>query len=466
MQKKQRPVESAMDPHKLARHYIKSYCKDSQNRPTLVHWRGDFYLYQDGRYRKVTNAEMFTQLTAVIKRHVDAVPLLDKWNRAYQVTSAVVHNVSNALASELHVEDSFDQPAWIRGESGHTNYIALRNGLLDISNTGGSYTLRPLTPHWFSTVALPYDYDAKATCPQWLRFLHTVFEDDEERIQLLQQWFGYLLTPDTSQQSFMVLEGEGANGKSVVLEVVEALLGHKNVSHVPVEVFGERFQLTVTENKLANIAPEVNETARISEGALKQFTGGDVMYHDRKGRDGFDTKPTARLMLATNNRPPFGDRSDGIWRRMRYLPFQVTIQPEDRNPNLARQLKTEVAGILNWALEGHRLLYANGRFIEPAASVKAIQEYRRESNPAGIFLREQCHRDDASRVPVDALYQAYREWAKDNGHSALNNAQFGKEVGKVYRNVKKVRPTLADGSRPWMYLGVVLGPDVELKAAA
>jgi len=460
-----------MDPHKLARTYIKQYCTDQQGRMTLRHWHGEFWRYEDGRYLRMTQVEMSARLTKAIKKHVDEVPLVDQFGRAYPVTKGTVSNVMNALSAELHVSDSIEQPAWVGGENGHTNYIAMRNGLLDLSHgeSGSAAALRPLTPNWFSSVRFPYDYDPNATCPKWLGFLHRVLEGDAERIRLLQQWFGYILTPDTSLHSFLVLEGEGANGKSVVLDVAEAMLGHTNVSHVPVELFGDRFQLTMTVNKLANIAPEVNETARVDEGVFKQFTAGDAMYFDKKGVQGFDAKPTARLMMATNNRPPFSDRSDGIWRRMLYLPFRVTIPPEERNPNLAQQLKTEIAGILNWALEGRRSLYATGRFPTSAVSMGAIQEYRRESNPAGVFLREQCHWEDGERVGVDAMYQAYRGWAKDNGHTSLNNAQFGKEVTKVYRTVKKVRATAEDGSRPWMYQGLALGTQpeaVDLKTAA
>jgi putative DNA primase/helicase len=147
---------------------------------------------------------------------------------------------------------------------------------------------------------------------------------------LLQEWFGYLLTPDTRFQKFVILEGERANGKSVVLDTLEAMLGAKNVSHVPVEVFGDRFQLTMTVNKLANIAPEVYDNVRLNEGALKQFTGGDSIYFDKKGVQGFDAKPSARLIMSTNNHPPINDRSNGIWRRMLFLPFRVTIPEREQ----------------------------------------------------------------------------------------------------------------------------------------
>jgi putative DNA primase/helicase len=456
-----------MDPHRLARNFVADNYRDSQKRVTLAFWRGEFWSYENGCYRRKTYGEMAAQLTSAIKKEVDSVPLLDRYGRAHVVTKGTIANVTNALTGTLYVPDTLEQPAWIHGENGHTNYLAMRNGLLDLREADAN-VLRPLTPNWFSAVCLPYDYDAAADCPQWHSFLNRVLEGDAERIELLQQWFGYLLTPDTSLHAFMVLEGEGANGKSVVLEVVEAMVGHANVSHVPVEVFGDRFQLTMTDRRLVNIASEVNDSARLNEGVLKQFTGGDAMYFDRKGIPGFDAKPTARLMMATNNRPPFSDRSDGIWRRILHLPFRVTIPVSEQNPNLAQQLKTEVAGILNWALEGRRRLNERGRFITPAESVKALQEYRRESNPAAIFLREHCHRQVGARVGADIVFLSYQQWAKDNGHVPLNSGQFGKEVVRAYRDVTRVRGSRADGSRPWLYQGIALGlaAEDEVKSAA
>lgn len=113
---------------------------------------------------------------------------------------------------------------------------------------------------------------------------------------------------DTKQQKFLVIEGEGGAGKSVVLNVLSGLVGEENVSHVPVEVFGERFQLTATVDMLLNIAPEVGDGVRIAEGPLKQFTGGDRMTFERKGLPHFQAYPTARLRTASGGAPRSGRR--------------------------------------------------------------------------------------------------------------------------------------------------------------
>lgn len=109
-----------------------------------------------------------------------------------------------------------------------------------------------------------------------------------------------------------------------------------------------RFQLTQTIDKLANICAEVGEISTVAEGVLKQFTAGDRMYFDRKGIPGVERYPTARLILATNNRPRFRDRSEGIWRLMILVPFRYTVPQERKDRDLKNKLRGELAGIFLW----------------------------------------------------------------------------------------------------------------------
>jgi putative DNA primase/helicase len=317
-----------------------------------------------------------------------------------------------------------------------------------------------LTPEWFSAVLFPYRYEPNAQAAQWLAFINEVLEGDQERINLLQEWFGYLLTPDTSLHKFLVLEGDGANGKSVLLEVLGAMLGEKNISHVPLGMFGERFQLTPTLAKLANIAPEADEGESPNVGTLKQFTAGDRMYFDRKGVPGIQAKSTARLVVATNNRPSFADLSAGLWRRMLLIPFRVTIAPENQDRELARKLREELRGIVNWALEGLRRLRQQNRFTDPAVSKAALADYQAESNPAGLFLGDAVEFNGHAVVHSDVLYGAYKAYCKANGYTALNAKHFGKEVKRRFPLAVRTRPTV-EGQRRWAYAGLRLTATME-----
>jgi P4 family phage/plasmid primase-like protien len=251
----------------------------------------------------------------------------------------------------------------------------------------------------------------------------------------------------------MILEGEGANGKSVVCEVLTALLGKENVSNVPLEMFGERFQLTQTLGKLANIASEVDQIKGVAEGHLKAFTAGDKMYFDRKGIPGIHAYPTARLLFSTNQRPRFADRSGGMWRRLIDLPFRVTIPEERQDKNLTSKLIKELPGIFLWAVEGLRRLRLNGRFTEPVICKAALDEYLAESNPTREYLREHYEYDPNASTKTQEAYQHYVGWAKDRGHPPLNERQFGQDVVRAFPHIEKKKRGSA-GARFSLYVGL------------
>ena len=186
------------------------------------------------------------------------------------------------------------------------------------------------------------------------------------------------------------MEGEGANGKSVVCEILTAMLGEENVSNVPLEIFGERFQLAASLGKLANIASEVGELKSVAEGFLKQFTGGDRMLFDRKGLLPIHARPTARLVLATNNRPRFSDRSAGLWRRMILLPFNVTIPPRTAGPGPCAKVESGASWDLQLgrgsgtATKSARRVYGTPSVLRGAEGVSAgIQPSEAVPNRAG-----------------------------------------------------------------------------------
>jgi P4 family phage/plasmid primase-like protien len=256
-----------------------------------------------------------------------------------------------------------------------------------------------------------------------------------------------------------MLEGEGSNGKSVVCAALEAMLGTENCSHVPLEVFGERFQLTPTIGKLANIVPEVGELDKTAEGVLKSFTSGDPMQFDRKHKQPLQTVPTARLVFATNTRPRFVDRSGGLWRRMILMPFQVVIAENDpkRVFNMDKpawwEQSGELSGILNWALQGLERLNRQGRFTLPQICEQALADYRIENNPARAFLLERCHENPEKKTSCGEVYRTYRLWCQDHGYSPLADRSFGKEVKRLFPQTERRRGGVRS-EREYAYVGM------------
>lgn len=461
--------ESDDDPHRLARLYLGRYGSSPDHGPTLKYWRQEWFPWCGEHYERVSAKELRPAVTAAVKEQfnldhqADLLALstqAEKEPTVRKVTQSLVANVVGALEGMTIIPSSTPQPCWL-GDSTPIKLpiVALENGLLHLDRlitSQDDYT-RPHSPEWFSTVCLPFKFDAEATCPTWHAFLERNLEMDPERIKLLQEWAGYLLTPSTDQQKFLILEGEGSNGKSVYLAAVEAMLGQANVSHVSLEVFGDRFSRTDTLGKLANIVAEVGEMDRIAEGYLKSFTSGDTMFFDRKGIAGLNVPPTARMMLGTNNLPRFADRSQGIWRRMILVPWRISIPENEQVLGMDKPVwwekSGELPGIFNWALIGLHRLRKQRRFTKSELCQEALTTYKSESNPAGMFLSEACELTETGQIECKTLYQAYHKWVRENGYKPLGERAFGKEVKRKFPVITRKRIGMST-CRVWIYFGV------------
>jgi P4 family phage/plasmid primase-like protien len=441
--------EELDDPHALARAWV--VLRGSREKPgdCMAFYRQQFWQWRECRWLPAPDHELDAHLTHFVRRQLEEAfrerssggEENEKEDTIPRVTRKLVTDVRGALAGEILVPDAVPQPSWRGDKPGLRNWIAVQNGLLDVEAflAGEQEVMRPHTPFWFSPFCLPYPFDPTADCPTWRAFLARNFEDDPGKALLLQQWAGYLLVPDTTLQRFLMMVGEGKNGKSVVCEVITALLGEDNVSTVPLELFGDKFRLFGTLGKLANITAEVGELDKVVEGQVKAFVVGDAMEFERKFKQPFTARPTARLMLATNNAPQFSDKSEGIWRRALLLPFSVQISDSERIIGMDKrefwQNLGELPGILNWALAGLHALRTQRDFVVPASCREALNKLRIDSNPAKRFLLEHYSPGDGD-VRKAQLYQEYVDWCKSHGHHALAEVGFGKEVKRTFPAAK------------------------------
>lgn len=444
---------NALDPMDTARDFITCYATKGEER-TLQNWRSEFWAWHQNAYRRMPDGDISARVT----KYIDTI--------ATHVTTKVVANVLNGVRAEAIVGAHLEQPCWLGPDPGPPSCVAMENGILDVTKAiaGADDCLLPHSPRWFSPICLPYPFNPKADCPTWKRVIERNMGGDEERIGLLQEWAGLLLLPDTSYQKFMLLVGEGSNGKSVYCALLIALLGQRNVSAVPLESFGMRFQLNATLGKLANIAAEVGDLDKVAEGFLKSFTSGDTLQFERKHKDPFEALPTARLVLATNNPPRFSDKSGGLWRRMLYVPWDVVIPPEERIVGMDKPgwwtATGEMPGVLNWALEGLRRLRSQGRFSKSSVCEQALSEYRMESNPARQFLIDRYREHPNGELVTTEVYGKYVNWCESSGYRPLASNTFGKEILRAFPGAKKAKVRNFENHRCEGYIGVAEGAAV------
>jgi len=487
------PLEADDDPHRLARVNITRY-SELTNGGRIVYWRERWLTWKPSRgcYQQMSEKELSARITATIKWEFDRLNLadLEKWRanpndeegnqkkppEARKVSRRIASDVLNALASIVALPGSLEANSWIDPpdpltKSGERhNMTALKNGLFDLdaflSGVPSTKCIQELTSNWFSFIRLPYEFHADAKCDAWESFLEKSMEGDADRINRLQEWAGYLLTPDNRHQKFLALEGEGRNGKSVYLAGITAMLGVDNVSNIKLEDLAERFQVRETIGKLANICADANEVDVRSEGFLKSYTAGDRIHTDIKNKDGIAFVPTARLMLAWNNRPRFSDKTDGTWRRILLVTWKYQIKEDEIIHGMDSvehwENAGELPGIFAWALRGLLRLRENGKFTKSKKCDEMLEEFRKEANPARSFLDEHTEADppgkeNLSRVPCKTLYRIYCEWCRQQGNRFPLGAEFfGKEVIRFWgEKVFRIRPRIGAG-REYYYEGIFI----------
>lgn len=469
-----KPLEAEDDPHRLARVNLDRYAAQADG-ATIRYWRSEWYTWKPSRgcYKQISEDELRAKLAESIKQEFDRINVLeqqssdsDELPTTRKVTKTLVNNVLAATASLTCIPSSVEAMTWLDcdGTRERRNYVAMLNGVIDLdkllADADESECILPNSPKWFSTVRLPYEFNPDAECPRWLAFLHKNLERDEQRIARLQEWSGYCLLPDTGQQKFLAMEGEGANGKSVYCAALSAMLGAENCSHVTLERFGERFEKTATLGKLVNICADVGEIDRVAEGCLKSFTSGDTMYFDRKHVSGVSCIPTARLVLCFNNRPRLSDRSGGIWRRTLLVPWFYQITEAERIPNMDKpwwwEQSGELPGIFLWALQGLHRLRQQGKFTASEKGDEALEDYRDESNPVRSFLKENFELSDSS-IRCSVVYHFYCKWCVQTGHKPMSDAVFGREVKRAF-GTKRERVRFG-GELRWNYRGIAFISD-------
>lgn len=406
----------------------------------LRRFTGSWFRYAKGKYKRTNDEEIENAVTAFLTREPELKGA---------VTTSLVRDVMNIMKSVRYCglsESTHHLPCFISSGADASRFLPMQNGILDIEATLNAMNdgsplppLFPNTPDLFCEHALEYDYDPTAECPLFLRYLKEVQPAQENR-ECLQMMAGLLLVHDCSYNVAFFLYGEGGTGKSVFMNVLEEMLGEENCCSVPLANLGDRFaKIGLTEN-MANLVgdmPVVPDSGRLAEmeGILKTVTSGETLFVERKGKDGWEARATARCVFATNELPPFSDRSNGIWDRLRIIPFNVVFRNTERqNPHLSEDLLAERSGILNWALHGLLKLRGLKTFPQCSEGAACLEEHRIACDHEKAYLQERTMSDLDGCISSRLLYEDYKDWMRRNNYRPLGMQRFKRAVLQAYPN--------------------------------
>jgi len=456
----------------------------------LRHWCGGWMRWEQTHWAEVDDAEI---RSAIYRRLEDAFYWVSDGHGVYELTrwaptKAKVANLVEALAACTHPHSGTNPPAWLDDPSvvrdgpqtgplwpvSSSEVVACANGLLHIGPEslshprtyngvvrGPSRTSRKLldlTPRFFNRVAVPFDWDPAAAAPaRWLEFLGELWPEDPDSVFALQEFFGYVLSGRTDLQKIMLLIGPTRSGKGTIARVLTELVGKGNVAGPTLASLGTNFGLAPLLGKpLAVVSDARLGGANVHQVVerLLSISGEDGMTVDRKYREPWTGKISARFLLLSNELPRLGDASGAIAHRFVVLAMHKSFLGKE-NTRLTAELTEELPGILCWALDGLDRLIEQRSFTEPASSGDSIRTLQDLISPVAAFVRDRCKVGAGLEVAVADLFTEWKDWCDLNGHKPGSVQTFGRDLRAVVPHVQQVRPR--DGeTRERRYVGIGL----------
>jgi putative DNA primase/helicase len=290
---------------------------------------------------------------------------------------------------------------------------------------------------FFTLHQIPHNYDAKADCPKFKRFINNLFY--EEDIPVIQEYLGYCLVPNTLAQTALFIVGEGGEGKSRITILMEHIIGHDNVVIGDFIGLQDKFSTTSLDKQMMFIDDDLSLEALDDTSNFKKIvTAETTMEVEPKGKPKYKTKLYSRILCCGNGaiQSKF-DRSDGFYRRLLISKVKpVHYDKPDRT--LSDQLDKEIPGIINWLLEGLCRVVRNGFIIEPSARMtQELQSVRDSSDTIQLFMSDEQFieytGDKDDKVSIKQLYDAYENWCQDNNYLVIHKNTFGKVIRKTYK---------------------------------
>jgi len=280
------------------------------------------------------------------------------------------------------------------------------------------------------TIIVPVEYHAGAPHPQWLTFLEQVTNGNSELAKYLQCAVGYSLTGDTKSQVLFFLYGLGNNGKSTFVTTIRKLTGGYG-ERVNTDLFivkdkntgGPKEALANLKGKRYVVASEIEDGKRLAVSLIKDMTGGETIKADRKYEHEIEYQPTHKLWIVGNHKLVITDTTLSIWRRVKLIPFTVTIPDNEIDPDLPSKLEAELPGILAWAIKGC-LDWQHYGLPEPETVTTATASYRHEQDILGDFIEDCCILEPLASISKADLKSEYERWCNDNNIDSVSPRTF------------------------------------------
>lgn len=434
----------AKDPYRSAQQIAKDKFNNKKN---TVYYQGQFYEYIGSHYEALEIDDVRSDIYQFLETHAP-----------FKANSKLVSDIVDALKSVVGKKNKTPPPFNTTTKKHMNNFISFKNGVVEIDSE--EFILMPHSPDYFFTSSLDYEFNPDAVKPVlWINFLNEIFQNDNQQIEALQEYFGLCLTRITKFQLMLLLVGPKRSGKGTVMRVLKNLIGQANVAAPTLSSLSSQFGLASLIHKTLAIIADARIGQRtdvqIIAERLLSITGEDSITIERKFLSDWIGQLVVRFVWVANELPRIGDAGSAFSSRLFILVLRESFLGRE-NRNLTEELLTEIPGIANWALDGLKRLRDRDRFVQPDAGKDAIEAVSELGSPVAAFVHDECEIGIQYEIAVNDVYERFRQWSNDQGHRRPPPKNiFG-------NNLRSCVPLLAvkqhrdSGTRYRVYSGITL----------
>lgn len=437
-----------LDAGREAEQFLSAYTEDGVSKLRL--WLGTFQFWSKGRYEELSKDEV----RALICRHLN--------ERYVKIGTSEVSDTLEQVKGQSILLYRTQPPCWLIGDGWEpSEVVATKNALVHLPSLADGkeqYSL-PATPRFFTQSAVDYDFvRERRECPAWLEFLRSLWGEDSQSIELLQDWFGYCLTPDTKHQKILMLLGPPRCGKGTIVRVLRGVVGEANTAGPTFASLGQNFGLSPLLGKSLAVISDARLSGRVDQAMITErllsISGEDALDIDKKFQQPITTKLQTRLMIVSNEIPRLTETSGALAGRMLLLRLTESFfRREDMS--LTQRLMAEREGILWWAIDGWLRLRGRGYFIEPDSSDAMRNQLRELASPVGNFVDDTCEVGLDYSVECQELYAAWKHWCDESGREPGTVQTFGRDLAAHCASVV-AKQARVGASRVRFYHGIRL----------
>lgn len=487
------PLEADDDPHRLARVYLEQNAWSIEfNSSTLRFWRQEWHVWNGRAYVRLDPTDLTGLVNKAIKEEFDRLNVVaqerfarrpasddpdapdEKPPVTRKVSRGLVLDVIAAIQGQCSLPSDQEAPFWISGKGPWpaSEGFATGSGIIHLASLvdGKPDNLYPTTPDFFSPNAVHYGFpnnDPKQSPhpTRWHAFLESLWADDYQQIQLLQEWMGYCLLPDTSQQKLLLFIGPKRSGKGTIARTLTQLVGENNVVNPRLSQFDKEYGMWPLVGKTVAIIGDARlsgrtDTAEIVE-TLLSISGEDKQTVNRKHMSYVHTRLRTRFTILSNAMPDLQDTSGAFHSRCLLLETKHSFEGRE-DKNLEHELNAELPGILVWAIQGWARLRERGYFEQPDSSKNALKQFEYLTSPMKKFLDEFCVVGTDEWVNVDVAYDTYCDFSKSNRLIIKPKPVFARDLKSVINHMHTTQKRDKTGERFRVFEGFRLKTETEL----